>query len=846
MMDFLSYLRKVKKISKTRIVCIIIFTILLFVAIIKYGGDVKSVVEKDTDYSIQNDTVVGPIGEETIISQTFIMNKNFDGIKVLMANYACLQKGNINVVITNESNDNVIYDEKIETEKIKDNSYYTFALEKKEEITNRTKFRIDIMGEKVEKGTGITVWRSNKDQYQDGELYINNEKQNADIVFKTVDNQEKYKWGVFIKRIEVLGLVYVFLLLNCFFDFKVLYGYIYKYRVWIAIGLFVFCVANQFNFSSINQWDNYVQTGSGSEYVEPIFGKSRAIRSDEWLVDLPRAMSAEYVNYGKINDIVRATKTSDLSASGLYLSYSALAKPAEWGYYLFGTSYGVSFFWSFRMIFGFLIMFEFIMLLTKQNKFVSIMGAVMIWFSSYNMWWASALDWMMEGCAALVLAGYFLKLQDRKKRIIFGLGIAVATSNFIVDLYPAWMVPAGYVFLVLLIWLIIKNISVLKRYTIKDWIIVVVCLSFMCSIVGTYLYNYMDYIKAITKTVYPGKRIGVGGFSLIKLLGYFSSFFSSFVDYQNPCEMGCFYGVFPVGIVVYILALIKKGGRSLLMWLLMIPAALLTPYCLTEIPERIAKITLLSYTVPERAVDILGFLMVLYFLIGISELENDGLDRKIGLIVCTLSVGCAVLYEKWNYMSEKRWILTIVLAIFTTIYFTCVISKVNLKLKKCASCVFIGIIFVDGIAINPLMSGVDAITSKPMAKEVNKIVQENRNAKWITTDGIIGNYLIACGAPTYNSVNYIPNYEFWKKIDPQGNYEEDYNRYAHVGVNFTDENTSVELLQEDSINLNLSYNDLNKIDVTYIASRYPIDEEKARVKKIYEENGMCIYKKIYR
>ena len=207
MMDFLSYLRKVKKISKTRIVCIIIFTILLFVAIIKYGGDVKSVVEKDTDYSIQNDTVVGPIGEKTIISQTFIMNKNFDGIKVLMANYACLQKGNINVVITNESNDNVIYDEKIETEKIKDNSYYTFALEKKEEITNRTKFRIDIMGEKVEKGTGITVWRSNKDQYQDGELYINNEKQNADIVFKTVDNQEKYKWGVFIKRIEVLGLV---------------------------------------------------------------------------------------------------------------------------------------------------------------------------------------------------------------------------------------------------------------------------------------------------------------------------------------------------------------------------------------------------------------------------------------------------------------------------------------------------------------------------------------------------------------------------------------------------------------------------------------------------------------
>ena len=42
---------------------------------------------------------------------------------------------------------------------------------------------------------------------------------------------------------------------------------------------------------------------------------------------------------------------------------------------------------------------------------------------------------------------------------------------FVVDLYPAWQVPAGYVYLALLIWIIIDNRDCLKNYRIKDWML---------------------------------------------------------------------------------------------------------------------------------------------------------------------------------------------------------------------------------------------------------------------------------------------------------------------------------------------------------------------------------------
>ena len=79
-------------------------------------------------------------------------------------------------------------------------------------------------------------------------------------------------------------------------------------------------------------------------------------------------------------------------------------------------------------------------------------------------------------------------------------------------------------------------------------------------------------------------------------------------------------------------------------------------------------------------------------------------------------------------------------------------------------------------------------------------------------------YLIACGARTYNSTNYIPNLKFWEKLDEKGEQDEVYNRYAHVYISLTDQATTMNLENIDYIHLDLNYEDLKKLNIDYILS----------------------------
>lgn len=164
-----------------------------------------------------------------------------------------------------------------------------------------------------------------------------------------------------------------------------------------------------------------------------------------------------------------------------------------------------------------------------------------------------------SGCDRIFLL--FCSGKRLAKRLFFGAGIAISAANFVVDLYPAWQVPAGYVYLALLIWIIIDNRDCLKNYRIKDWMLAGGFFVFMISIIGMYLYNYMDYMTAIMNTVYPGGRTYYGGFSIDKLCGYLISLTTPYTDFTNPSEMGCFYGLFPFSVIVFAYALIQKKEK---------------------------------------------------------------------------------------------------------------------------------------------------------------------------------------------------------------------------------------------------------------------------------------------
>ena len=151
------------------------------------------------------------------------------------------------------------------------------------------------------------------------------------------------------------------------------------------------------------------------------------------------------------------------------------------------------------------------------------------------------------------------------------------------------------------------------------------------------------------------------------------------------------------------------------------------------------------------------------------------------------------------------------------------------------------------MTVHPVMKGLGVVYSKPFAKEVASIVENEPDARWVMLNDIVRpNFLIACGARTINSTNFIPNTGMWEKLELE-EYEEIYNRYAHVAIELTEENSSMELIGMDAIRVKLNYNQLKDMDVDYIVSMVEV-EDKAEVSfdEIYNESGIIIYKVVYR
>ncbi len=103
------------------------------------------------------------------------------------------------------------------------------------------------------------------------------------------------------------------------------------------------------------------------------------------------------------------------------------------------------------------------------------------------------------------------------------------------------------------------------------------------------------------------------------------------------------------------------------------------------------------------------------------------------------------------------------------------------------------------------------------------------------------NYILMAGVPVINSTNTYPDMEKWHLLDTEKTQEEVYNRYAHINVNFVEEENGKEkfrLIQPDLFEVNLTQKDLETLDVKYIFTIHELEG----FEKIYENHSYKIFK----
>lgn len=653
-------------------------------------------------------------------------------------------------------------------------------------------------------------------------------------------------------RAFILFFVVFFLSLHLVYPVKKIYDFMFKYRWYIGVGLLLFVTLFKINGDSMAYYTMTIQGDKVDALSYPIFGKIRTIRSDEFLVNNPGIFASVMNNpsFEKYNTILRGTDTLNI-ISGVYKGLAMIAyQPWKLIFTILPLENAFSFYFYFVPVFAFLFCMELFYILSK-NKLVAFTGATLTIFSSYFLWWGFP-NYLLSGTATIVFFYKFINEKNIKKQIVFGLLMALSFSIFVCNLYPAWQVPVGYVCLVIGIWMIKENFVQIKSQSKVQWFIFFGSIGICILLVLNYFISTKEYIQIINQTVYPGKRVEYGSNEIGKLLCYAQSLFFPIKDMYNNSESGVFFCLFPLSTLLSLYYSIKSKKKDLLSILLLTVEIPMIIYTTIGLPPIVAKLLLFTHSTSVRMIDILGFVQVILIVRLLSFYKDEKHIKPIVGGIVAIAFACeSVLICKYSFPDylNKYWMILL----FIMIFFLSFYLMTNYKGKGFKKFeILISLVSIcSGLCVRPISIGLSSVYAKPAAQEIQKIVSKDPTSKWVTIGGIeTPSFTVMCGAPTINFVNTYPNLKLWHTLDPDKKYEKIYNRYEHVKVLLTHEETSFELIQSDYITLNLSYKDIKKAKVKYVFTNgedCDIDFNNGYVKfdKVYDESGVKIYKITY-
>lgn len=597
-----------------------------------------------------------------------------------------------------------------------------------------------------------------------------------------------------------------------------------RFRYLIALGLFIVLVLAQVNGSSIGIWNRLFHTDSTI-----VAGTARPIRSDEWRVQTPYFLSQQFDEYSVDNPNISTSGQNMIVSYGAPVwDISTLAKPLNWGFLLFGPSYGLAWYWNMKLLLLILLSFELCMIITKRNTLVSAMGAIWIAFSPAVQWWfmQHVCDILFYMEAVVVTFYYFLHYHERFwTKTGFALLFGLSCVGYALTVYPGIQIPLAYLGALLMV-LILLDFRKQIRFNRVDGMIAA---GTFALIVLMFVHIYLiskGAISATLSTSYPGKRVSSGGGGLP--FTFYSFLTNPFLPYKdvtpgllNDCEISGFFNFLPAVLLVLPL-MIRKRAKDLKYGIsLAVFSLLCVGYLYIKIPVFLAKITLLSY-VTTRIQIAYGISAVLLSIWALSEISRQ---QYAGRVYSSLAAGAitfsyllSILYTPLKHYVRLRYYLVVLLVLLLLNYL------LLRGFKRSFAAVMTVLALSSGATVNPVTIGLSNFYNTDLSRGIQTVRAKDPNACWISlASDVYGGYLYANGAKDLDGTNYYPDLAKWKILDPAGKYYTTYNRYAHIEFALTNGDTSVQVNKSHSIAsppdivvMNLGVNELRKLNVSYV------------------------------
>ncbi len=551
-----------------------------------------------------------------------------------------------------------------------------------------------------------------------------------------------------------------------------------------------------------DQWLSRIDTGGLQSYL---MGVPKPIRWDDFVVYTPYALSQLSHNprFPLVNTNIGNGQNMLLVPHTPVWHIATLARPATWGYFIFGAQRGIAWQWWFQIFGCFTVLYLLFEILFKGHTALVAFGAFWFCASAYvvcwSLWSAHVTFFAALGCLA---AYHLFSSEKRSTQLICAILLGLSFPGFMMFMYPPWQVATGYFFLLLFIILLIRDKLYLSFKSSLKYRLAFLALAVLIAggLSLSWILTCLPDLKIMTNTVYPGRRVSLGGdYSFGQLFkGFYNiiTVFNAPQGLKNESEAASFYYLFPA---VFFAALISKRFArhlGLVGWAMIAYIVAMLVFLLVGLPQFIAKLTLLSYVPGYRAdltIGLASIILSLHSLIVIKRAKENGEDlfedsmpmRVAVFIVLFFIVHSLFLMKETNGFIPAQFALFISLLAGMMSYFL-IAGRTRAFLALTGS-----LVIATTALFNPLATNLDHIYDSELAKTITAINKQTTDRPfWVSYGGVHPGVLIEIlGGRSLSGVHWLPQLDIWHAFDPDRSFEKVYNQYAEVSLQFTpDEN----------------------------------------------------------
>ena len=569
-----------------------------------------------------------------------------------------------------------------------------------------------------------------------------------------------------------------------------------KTKIFLLVLLLTYLILSSMKIhtSNIANWDLYF----GLEKSESVIaGKPRFIRMDEWMISSTGAIGQYNAGLPLKNSSV-----GDLNAPlvwGLPVKdISSVLRPNLWPYFIFGLEHAFAFAWNFNILFFLASTFLLLMLLTRNNFWLSVTGTFFIFLSGGLQWWSYFIgNYMLYLNGMFISVVYILYNKKLRPLIIAGLIFILSTYGFIFNLYPPFQVPLVWLYLFLFagfLWQR-KNFQIFKDH----WRLKAIVFGAAVIILAIFTYHYYSLVKdtysMMLNTVYPGRRFSTGGD--LREGKVFAEFFGMFmtdthtpIQWQNICEASGFIMFFPIVFYAIGYYYYKTRKTDPLLVSIIIFFLIGLTYVLIGFPAFLSKLTLFSMSPAFRALPIVGlancFLLICYIASPRTQLKKEKFSWiEFAIIAAATFIFILLVSSGINKATEKYFTstqVTIVTVLVVASYL--LIRYKNFKYVSLALYLTLIGLVIDNVNVNPVTKGLAPVLENPLVVDSKEIHDKDPQARWALFGNTRLTHLLkANGIDLFNSVKLVPPMTDMKVLDPTGKFDSVYNRYAWMTMN---------------------------------------------------------------